>query len=209
MIADSSSGFSQKLKLLGVVADQNPDVGDIGSYKTLLIDGSKILPGRDVNVIAEFVENGGTALIHGAMANQSDHFKKWFGAETKGSTPLLSNWRARALRIGKSPILDGLSSQDFYWRRPSGAKNASSVFHDPCLNIEPITEWLWDIPFAEPQLFPGAILLFKQGKGKWIIDNIRWDTAGKELEQKTNRIACQLLINCGVELNIDKSFIQD
>ncbi len=200
LLAERTGNLAQKLDALGAVVDSNPTFDKLGSYQALVIEGSKKLDEKELDAVGKFVEDGGTVLVHGATADAAERFAKWFGPAAKGCAPDVPAWRARAVRTAASPLLDGLSSQDFFWKRLSEGEDMRDYFHNARFDIDTVCDWLWDIPGAVPQLYPPAVLIVKKGKGTWILDNLRWDAAAKPLASKADRVACQLLANVGVAI---------
>ena len=200
LLAGADSALEQKLADLGADVERVASTAKLSGYATVLVDAGAALAAADQDALAAFVQTGGVVVLHGLGAAQTAAMQHWFGAGVAGHPPQVPAWTGRALPIGRDPWLEGLSAQDFFWRRKAEGEDMAAYFYNDTFLIERLFDYAWDVPSGTPLLYPGAWVRVNQGAGVWLVDNVRWDAAGRALSAKTDRIGSELLSNLGVAL---------
>jgi hypothetical protein len=202
VFADPAGLFLRKLTYLGVVADINPPTDKMTGYDLLLIDASRPAAASLLGNAAGIVSNGGTVYIHGATGEAfAQALAALTGTRVTGHPPDAPAWRARVLKTNPSPLLDGLSGQDLFWKKACEGEDMNDYFWNERFDLDAISDWTWTVPGSEPQAYPAAVIVIPAGTGKVVLDNLRWDVAAKALSRKTDRIASQIMLNLGVEID--------
>ncbi len=162
--------------------------------------GSKIreIIEKNVEKIRKYIEEGNTLYI----CDLDEKDKEWFEELIDGKVDFKIMPSTQATKINYSFLLDGITNEQLIWamfshtpldkRKPNPADIVRKT-----LKIK--TEYS-----AKPLIYPEGLWEIKIGKGKVVIDNLRWRKCNFS---SANKLALILLTNVGVEIPIKEEKI--
>ena len=186
------------------ITDKLKKIKDLTVYSLLIVDGTpevldRLVPFR--GRIADFVKNGGIVWIHRPMPSAANALKSLLPVpvtplpipvvppETLISYPI-------AL-VGKD-LFTGVSHDSIWWTGNT-ANNA------------PFSGRVANIMFAVPEnkkvtilANPVVAVSLKQGKGRWLLESVNWDTENDERDRAMDYVRA-IVANCGHQIRPGKN----
>jgi hypothetical protein len=151
-----------------------------------------------VGAVAAYLTNGGTVLLHGAGPAQRDLIGNLSGRNVRLTDPVAQGFAGRMILYPRDRIVDGLNSQDFFWRRQPETENFAASYTAKDFLVEDLAVCAYEGEGVDPLGYPAALAKIKVGRGLLILDGVRWDDAGPTVRRNADRIAGALLGNLGV-----------
>jgi len=183
------------LKNAGFIFDdlasiENPN---IEKYEVLWIDAE--ISNVDISAMYNFVKDGGTLILNRITPELLTVYKNLLPSDFK-LIPAKKDiiYGGEVLKIKSSPLLEGISNYDLWWKRGTFERGGPKVrvtaevsdFYISGKNIEILTN-------------PPVLGIFKNKKGKVIIDQIKWDEALAK-EGKSIRSFINFAYNIGIPI---------
>ena len=109
-------------------------------------------------------------------------------------------WEGRAYRNGCTWLTPGLSHIDLYWKRYDGSEGAGAQADDPSLKIEDAIHYSASAEGAVEHVFPGGLVEIPVGRGRLLLDQLRWETPNPQLERLSARVVSALMTGLGVAI---------
>jgi len=185
----------KRLKSSGCVVDDlaATDKPRLGDYDLLWVDAGISKP--DVKALRSFVEAGGTLILSRIDPAVDENYKELIPFRfTLNRSPRGVAWGGEMKIKTPSPLVDGLSHFDLFWKRGLWRRNGPQMR----VTCDPIEFSLRRHPRDKCEvteiLAPGALLETRVGKGRLILDQIRWEEAF-EREDRSLRVFHSLLHN--------------
>ncbi len=141
---------------------------------------------------------GATVVVHEATPSQKPLLESLAGRTVELTVEPYAMWEGRGCRNGFTWLTAGLSHIDLYWKDYDGSEGAVGQAEQPKLKIEDLCYWSAKAQGAVEHVYPGALVEIPVGKGRLIVDQIRWETDAKKLDRLTVRVASALATNLGV-----------
>jgi hypothetical protein len=112
-------------------------------------------------------------------------------------------WADRQVLERRGGLLDGLNNLDFYWRSPVGGEGADSLLQvsSGVAKGRELGQVLYRVEVAgvPDRLFPGGLVEVPVGKGRVIVDQLKWEAPGEGLDGGNPlRVLSVLLTNLGI-----------
>ncbi len=146
------------------------------------------------------MEEGAVILVHGASPAQKPLLEALAGKPVEMTVQPYAMWEGRGCRNGYTWLTPGLSHIDLYWKLYDGTEGGTDQAEWPRLKIEDLCCWSIRAEGAVEHVYPGALVEIPVGKGKLVVDQIRWDTANKKLERLTSRVVSGLMAGLNVKV---------
>ena len=166
----------------------------------VLVDAAQPATEAQRGAWASALEAGATIVVCNAQASDAAWLGKLAGQAVRLTVPPYFMWQGRGYRNGFDPLTAGLSHLDVYWKRYDGVESARAQAEDPQLAIEPLQDWSAGAAAARELVFPGALIELPVGKGRLVLDQRRWWTAGEKLLKAANRNVSALMLGLGVQI---------
>jgi hypothetical protein len=109
-------------------------------------------------------------------------------------------WEGRAYRNGYTWLTPGLSQIDLYWKRYDGSEGAGSQADDPSLKIEDSIHYSASAEGALEHVFPGGLVEVPVGRGRLLLDQLRWETPHPQLQRLSARVVSALMMGLGIAI---------
>ena len=126
--------------------------------------------------------------MHGATPQQEPLLEALAGKPVRLTVQPYAMGRPR-LRNGFTWLTPGLSHVDLYWKIYDGSEGATAQAERPNLKIEDLSCWSASADGAVEHIYPGALVEIPVGKGRLIVDEVRWESDNKKLDRLTLRVA--------------------
>lgn len=146
------------------------------------------------------LETGTTIWVHGAAPEQKPLLSSLAGRPVEMTVQPYAMWEGRGYRNGFTWLTPGLSHIDLYWKNKAGDEGAVAQAELPRYKIEDLNHWSVKADGAVEHVFPGALIEIPVGKGRLILDEIRWETANSKLTRPSLRVVSSLL--AGLEVGM-------
>jgi hypothetical protein len=146
------------------------------------------------------MEQGATVLVHGASPAQKPLLEALAGKTVEITVQPYAMWEGRGYRNGFTWLTPGLSHIDLYWKLYDGTEGGTAQAEWPKLKIEDLCYWSIRAEGSVEHVYPGALVEIPVGKGKLIVDQIRWDTTNKNLDRLTWRIVSSMMAGLNVRV---------
>jgi hypothetical protein len=199
--ADPSSLAAAKLGDLGVAwtpLGQGPALTD---RSVLLIDAADLAP--DFQPPAAWrtaLTAGATLIVHGARPEHREFLTTLAGTPVTLIAQPFGMWEGRAYRNGHTWLTPGLSQIDLYWKRYDGSEGAGCQADDPSLKIDDVIRYSAAAAGASEYIFPGGLVEVPVGRGRLILDQVRWETPHKQLAKLSARVVSSMMTGLGVAI---------
>lgn len=199
--AGSESGsLGRKLKQMGATLEQVSSSAELAKCDIVIMDGSVPCSSIEQEGLRNFVREGGTLFLHGITPGTREL------AEFVADCPIqlaplnCKAWHGRAVRVGNSDLLAGLTSYDLFWKRKPDSEDYAATFFNENASVAPLGQWTVSALHGQTLLYPSWMVELKSGKGRLILDNLQWDKSVPALSSITQRLGSILLSNLGVRL---------
>ena len=146
------------------------------------------------------MEQGAVVMVHGASPAQKPLLEALAGKTVEMTVQPYAMWEGRGFRNGFTWLTPGLSHIDLYWKLYDGTEGGTAQAEWPKLKIEDLCYWSVRADGAVEHVYPGALVEIPVGKGKLIVDQIRWETTNKNIDRLTSRIVSALMAGLNVRI---------
>ena len=193
------------LKRLGEVrTDYTTVAGATSDSAVTLIDLSTGIVPNDAAAWRAYVQQGGTLLVHRAAPNHQAWLESLTGGKVSIEVQPYQSWVDRQMLQRRDGLATGLSNLDLYWRSQAGGEGKQEYWQVSC-GVETGRErgqvqYVVRVDGVADYLFPGGLVEVPVGKGRVVIDQIKWEASDKEMIcGSPARCISVLLTNLGVE----------
>ncbi len=157
---------------------------------------------KDADALRKYVQDGGVLVLHRARPEHQAFLANLTGKKVSVEIQPYRCWVDRAMIEKRDGLAEGLSHADFYWRTnisgegPAGQWQASGVVEDGQGQVEYVVK----VEGVADYLFPGGWVEMTLGKGRIVIDQVKWEVPEKEKNDYGSpmRVASMLLGNLGI-----------
>lgn len=136
---------------------------------------------------------GGTAILHGVTPKQAGLASELAGRNVRIVAQPYGMWEGRGYRNGFTDLTAGLSHLDLYWKNVDGYEGASAQAEEQKYKIEDVIYWSAGAEGAMEHIYPGGLVEIPVGKGRLILDQVRWETDNGKLAQQSSRIVSAMM----------------
>ena len=199
VVADPAGLTTSKLKDLGVSFQPVAASARLDRQSVALVDAAT-LP-ADFTAPAgwkQALEEGAVIVLHGVAPAQKPLIESLAGKPVEMTAQPYAMWEGRGYRNGFTWLTPGLSHVDLYWKLYDGSEGGTAQTEWPKLKIEDLCYWSIRAEGAVEHVFPGALVEIPVGKGKLVVDQIRWETTSKKLEALTSRVVSAVMAGLDV-----------
>ncbi len=168
---------------------------DLSSAAGIIVDAADPATIDRAPGVVDAARAGSTVLLHRPTDKTIAAWAKAIGARIE-LREIHDYYRGRAVRADWSPLLEGLSMHEFHWHQAAGGDDTS---FDLRFRIAELARYeiVTDAPGAVACTHPAVFVEIPVGKGRILIDEAQWDTAGNMVGNFSRRIASTLLTNLG------------
>jgi hypothetical protein len=157
----------------------------------------------DAPALRAYVESGGTLIVHRVRPEHAAWLESLTGKPVKVRIQPYQMWADRQVLERRGGLLDGLNNLDFYWRPVVGGEAADSLLQvsSGLASGREIGQVLHLVEVAgvTDHLFPGGLVEVPIGKGRVIVDQLKWEAPGENLDGGSpTRVLSVLLTNLGI-----------
>jgi hypothetical protein len=201
VVGDPKGPTTSKLKDLEVSFQPIAADAKLDGESVVLVDAAT-LP-ADFATPADWkkaMDEGAVILVHGAAPAQKRLLEAISGASVEITVQPYAMWEGRGCRNGFTWLTPGLSHIDLYWKDYDGTEGATAQAEWPKLKIEDLCYWSIRAEGAVEHIYPGALVEIPVGKGKLIVDQVRWETTNKKLNRLTSRVVSALMAGLNVRV---------
>jgi hypothetical protein len=177
-------------------------VGTPGSaFSSVLVDLGAASPPPPAAGLKAYVENGGTLLLHRARPEHREWLEGLLGRPVQMAIQPYAGWADRQMMETRGGLMEGLNHTDFYWRSliageaPDSTCQVSSGLSDERGQVD----YIVCVEGVKDELFPGGLVPVPVGKGRVVIDQLKWEMTEKDLIGSPARVLSMLLTNLGIE----------
>jgi hypothetical protein len=203
-LAVLSGASDAVLKRLGEVRTDCITVAGVTSNQPVtLIDLSVEKAPTDAADWRAYAEQGGTVLVHRATPRD----QAWLESLTAGKVSVevqpYQAWVDRQMLQRRDGLVTGLSNLDLYWRSQTPNEGQADYWQASC-GVEKGRErgqvqYVVRVDGVADYLFPGGLVEVTVGKGRVIIDQLKWEVSDKDMiSGSPARCISVLLTNLGV-----------
>jgi hypothetical protein len=158
--------------------------------------------GRYTEVFRDYVQNGGTLVLHRARPEHAAWLAALTGRRIAVEIQPYRAWVDRQVVMRRDGLAEGLNHVDFHWKPALGGDSMDSqnqVSLAPAEGKEQV-EYLVRGEGIVDYLFPGGWTEIPMGRGRVVIDQLKWELPEKEKIDYGSpmRVASMLLSNLGV-----------
>jgi hypothetical protein len=198
---EPASAVVSKLRNLGVsltVAGADPPLTEAS---ILLLDAGQLPaafqpPARWSGALS----SGATLIVHGARPEHRTWLSAVAGKPVSLTAQPFGTWEGRAYRNAHTWLTPGLSHIDLYWKRYDGSEGAGAQADDPSLKIEDAIHYSASAEGAVEHVFPGGLVEIPVGRGRLLLDQLRWETPHPQLERSSARVVSALMTGLGIAI---------
>jgi hypothetical protein len=189
---------------LNEVRAQVDFVGKLDASRPLtLIDLGASAGAIDTAAIKSYVDDGGTLILHRARPEHSAALEALLGKKVRIDLQPYLTWDDRQIIDRRGGLLEGLGNMDLYWRTEVPGEGLDShwqVSMGPAKGTERNgTIYVVNVDGVDDYLFPGGLVEVKVGKGRVIVDQLKWELSAENmLCGSPTRAISTLLTNLGV-----------
>jgi hypothetical protein len=165
-----------------------------------LIDLSTEKAPNDAAAWQRYAQQGGTLLVHRATPKQQPWLEALTGKRVNIEVQPYQSWVDRQMLQRRDGLVTGLNNLDLYWR-------SQLISHDNwqvSCGVEKGRErgqvqYVVKVEGIPDYLFPGGLVEVPVGKGRVIIDQLKWEVSAKDMiSGSPARCLSMLLTNLGV-----------
>jgi hypothetical protein len=193
------------LKRLGEVRTNYTTVAGAASDSAVtLIDLSTENMPNDAAAWRAYVQQGGTLLLHRVTPKHQAWLESLTGAKVSIEVQPYQSWVDRQMLQRRDGLVTGLSNLDLYWRTQAPGEGPQDHWQVSC-GVEKGLErgqvqYVVRIEGAVDYLFPGGLAEVTVGKGRVVIDQLKWEVSDKDMVCGSPlRCISLLLTNLGVD----------
>ena len=168
-----------------------------------LIDLSTGSDPGDAAAWRTYLQQGGTLLMHRATPKHQMWLESLTGGKVSVEVQPYQAWVDRQMLDRRDGLATGLSNLDLYWRTQTPSEGPQDHWQVSC-GVEKGLErgqvqYVVKIEGAVEYLFPGGLVEVPVGKGRVVIDQLKWEVSDKDMVcGSPARCISALLTNLGV-----------
>lgn len=155
-----------------------------------------------VAAMKSYVQGGGTLLVHRAGPIHAPLLAELTGKKVDISVQPYQSWEDRQMLEQPQAFLTaGMNNVDFYWRSHiiSEAPDATEQVSNGVTRHRHQVEYVVRVEGSNDLLFPGGLVEVPFGKGRVVVDQIRWEVSEEDIVGGSpKRVASMLLTNLGI-----------
>lgn len=199
VVADQASAAIARLRDMGVSfkavgADLAMNQDSVSLVDLAFLPANFTAPPSWKDALAK----GATILAHGATPAHTPLLSALAGRPVEITVQPYAMWEGRGYRNGYPWLTPGLSHVDLYWKDYAGDEGACDQAERPRYKIEDLNYWSVKAEGAIEHVFPGALVEIPVGKGRLVIDNLRWDSQNAKLDKHTRRAVSSLMAGLNI-----------
>ena len=157
---------------------------------------------RSTDSLRKYVYEGGTLILHRARPEHQQWLADFTGRKVTVEPQFYHSWVDRQAIEKYEDLVEGLSNIDFYWRPSIGSESVESQWQVSGATPEGKgqVEYVVKVERATEYLFPGGLVELRMGKGKLIVDQVKWELPERQKIDYGSpmRVISMLLGNLGV-----------
>jgi hypothetical protein len=199
LVVNPPSAATERLRDLGVACRVVQSETALAAGDVRLIDASGFTNALPLPA-AGVLEAGATLIVHGARPEHQAALSALAGRPVRLTVQPYATWEGRGFRAGPTPLTVGLSHIDLYWKDYDGWEGATGQAENPKLKIEDLITWSAFGANATEHIFPGGLIEIPVGKGRLILDQIRWETGHRKLQGLSARVVTALMLGLDVRV---------
>jgi hypothetical protein len=154
----------------------------------------------------KYVQDGGVLILHRARPEHQAFLADLTGKKVSVDVQLYHSWVDRQMiekRDGSlAGLAEGLSNVDFYWRPNISTESQESQYQvsGAASDAKGQVEYVVKVEGAADCLFPGGWVDVPMGKGRVVIDQVKWEVPERDKNDYGSpmRVASMLLSNLGI-----------
>jgi hypothetical protein len=172
-------------------------------HPVTLIDLGVGIPTGDAAAWRAYVEQGGTLVVHRAMPAQQAWLEALTGKKVRVEVQPYQSWVDRQMLERRDGLMTGVNNLDLYWRSQLIGESWEHHWQVSC-GVEQGLErgqvqYVARVEGVADYLFPGGLVDVPVGKGRVIIDQLKWEVSSKDMIcGSPARVLSMLLTNLGV-----------
>ena len=197
-----NSLIADKLRDWGVAFDlAKPEQDLMSPQRVTMIEGRDLPKYADKAAQFKAALNGGAVLIlHDVWPAENALVNDLAGQDVRMTVQPLKIWDGRGYRNGFTGLTAGISHLDLYWKRYEGGEIGWNQAIDPSYKIEDLVNWSVSCAAGTEHVYPGGLLEIPVGKGKLIIDQLRWEIPNQLLATSQGRVVTAMMLGLGVTI---------
>jgi hypothetical protein len=158
--------------------------------------------GPSTEAFRQYVEHGGTLILHRVRPEHQEWVAELTGRKVAVEIQPYRSWVDRQWLERRDGLAEGLSNIDFYWRPNVGGEGPDSTCQVSGATAagKGQVEYVVKVEGAADYLFPGGWVEMRLGKGRIVIDQVKWEVPekGKNDYGSPMRVVAMLLSNLGI-----------
>ena len=189
----------QRLKDIRADVAIAPDLGS--GHRVALADMAAEGLDARVPALSEWVRQGGTLILHRARPGNEQLLAKLLGRKVTIRAQPWQSFDDRALLERREGLTEGMNHLDFYWRPHTSGETVQHTWQVSNGVTRPRGQMQFVVAAegAVDRLFPGGLLEVPAGKGRFVVDQLRWEMDGTGfVGGSPERVLAMLLTSLGV-----------
>lgn len=201
VVAGPGSVVAAKLRDWGVALQVVQPNAALDEASVMLVDAATLPANFEVPLAWKAaLQAGATVHVHGGTPEQKHLLAVLADKPVEMTVQPYAMWEGRGYRNGFTWLTPGMSHVDLYWKDHDGWEGAGTQAEQPKYKIEDLCHYSIKAAGAVEHVFPGALVEIPVGKGRLIVDEIRWETSHKKLDRVASRVVSALLAGLNVAL---------
>ena len=205
MLGGATDAVLAKLKEVRVDAEflAKPDAAI--PVTMLDLNAQAALP--DVALLHAYADGGGTLVLHRLRPEHAAWLESLTGAKVQVQVQPYMAWTDRQVLQRRDGLVDGLNNLDFYWRTFIDGEGPEACYQVsiavPKGQERGQVLYVVKVQGADDYLFPGGLVEVQVGKGRVVIDQLKWEIpdAGLWCGSPT-RVISTMLTHLGVQARL-------
>lgn len=198
----ANSLIADKLRDWGVAFElAKPEQELVAAQRVTMIEGRDLPKYADKSAQFKAALNAGAVLIlHDVWPAENALVNDLAGQNVRMTVQPRKTWDGRGYRNGFTGLTAGISHLDLYWKRYEGGEIGWNQASDPSYKIEDLVNWSVSCAVGTEHVYPGGLLEIPVGKGKLIIDQLRWEIPSQPLAISQARVVTAMMLGLGVTI---------
>jgi hypothetical protein len=161
----------------------------------------------DAALLHSYAAEGGTLILHRLRPEHAAWAEALTGQKVQVQVQPYMAWTDRQVLQRRSGIVDGLNNLDFYWRTFIDGEDGQACYQ-VSLAVPKGQErgqvlYVVKVSGADDYLFPGGLVEVQVGKGRVVIDQLKWELPDVGLWcGSPTRVFSTMLTNLGVAIKL-------
>jgi hypothetical protein len=201
ILGPSTEGLVKQLRNIGADFETVRSLDSRWPVTLLDLNAMKDVP--DPILLRTYMENGGVVLVHRLRPEHQAWIEKVAGKTVHIAVQPYQGWVDRQMLERRDGLVTGMNNLDLYWRslvEGGGYNSTAQVSGGVTLGKERgQTLYVVRIDGVKDYLFPGGLLEVPVGRGRLVIDQLKWELSSKDmLCGSPSRVISILLGNLGL-----------